>query len=56
MTMGLRSILTPIVVRYLSEKMLLTNRDTRLVFPTAKPPSMQIFFWIMCPVTQPGGA
>ena len=25
----------------------LTNRDTRLVFPTANAPSMQIFFWII---------
>jgi hypothetical protein len=38
------SIFTPTVVWYFSENMLLTNCETRLVFPTAKDPSMQIFF------------
>ena len=38
------SILTPTVVRYLSENTLLTKRATRLVLPTENEPSMQIFF------------
>jgi hypothetical protein len=38
------SIFTPTVVKYWSEKRLWTYRETRLVFPTPKPPSMQIFF------------
>src|SRR6186713_1480657 len=41
------STFTPTVVRYLSEKMLLTNRETRLVLPTPDAPSMQIFFSII---------
>src|SRR6266540_1841976 len=39
------STFTPTVVRYLSENMLLTNRETRLVLPTPNPPSIQTFFW-----------
>src|SRR3954471_6731386 len=41
------STFTPTVVRYLSAKMLLTKRETRLVLPTPVAPSMQIFFWII---------
>ena len=33
--------------KYFSENMLVTKRDTRLVLPTAKAPSVQIFFWII---------
>src|SRR3954447_527051 len=43
------STFTPTVVRYLSAKMLLTKRETRLVLPTPVAPSMQIFFWIIDP-------
>ena len=38
------SIFTPTVVRYLSEKMLWTNFETRLVLPTPEAPIMQTFF------------
>src|SRR5215204_3882411 len=41
------STFTPTLVMYLSEKMLLTKRETRLVLPTPVAPSMQTFFWII---------
>src|SRR4051812_18100008 len=48
---GFLSIFTPTVVWYLSEKMLWTKRDTRLVLPTANPPMRHTFCWI---IGQPG--
>src|SRR5580704_3117394 len=41
------SIFTPTVLRYFAEKMPCTKRATKLVLPTPKEPSMQIFFWII---------
>ena len=38
------STFTPTLVWYLSEYMLLTKRETRLVLPTPVAPSMHTFF------------
>lgn len=50
------STLTPMVVWYVSSKMLSMNRRTRLVLPTEKEPSMQTFFWSMAISAQFSGA
>jgi hypothetical protein len=42
----LRSIFTPTVEWYFSENFEETNCCTRLVFPVANAPTMQIFFWV----------
>lgn len=47
------SMRTPVVVWYVSEKILSTNRAIRLVFPTAKAPNKQFFSapWILDPTS-----
>ena len=44
---GFRSIFTPTVDRYRSEKIEWTKRWTRLVFPVPKRSTMHTFFWII---------